>query len=265
MINSEAPDILKEIVRAKKIRVESQKSAVSLIELENSISTLSTPLNFAGRLMGFGTRVIAEVKKASPSNGLFRDELDVSKLARTYGENGAAAISVLTNEDHFKGSIDDLEAVQKIVRPMGIPVLRKEFVFDPYQIYEARANGADAILLIVSMLNEKTILDFMSLAKSMWLQCLVEVHNEHELETAVKCNAELIGINNRDLRTFETTLDVTQRIAPLVPEGVLTVSESGISTKADVDRIKSYGINAILVGESLVRSDDTVAALKELL
>ena len=115
------------------------------------------------------------------------------------------------------------------------------------------------------MLNEKTILDFMSLAKSMWLQCLVEVHNEHELETAVKCNAELIGINNRDLRTFETTLDVTQRIAPLVPEGVLTVSESGISTKADVDRIKSYGINAILVGESLVRSDDTVAALKELL
>ena len=148
---------------------------------------------------------------------------------------------------------------------MGIPVLRKEFVFDPYQIYEARANGADAILLIVSMLNEKTILDFMSLAKSMWLQCLVEVHNEHELETAVKCNAELIGINNRDLRTFETTLDVTQRIAPLVPEGVLTVSESGISTKADVDRIKSYGINAILVGESLVRSDDTAAALKELL
>ena len=200
--------------------------------------------------MGNSPRVIAEVKKASPSKGLFVRNLDVPKLANSYAENGAAAISVLTNEDHFQGSIDDLAQVSETVRSAGVPVLRKEFIFDSYQIYEARAYGADAILLIVSMLEKSQ------------LQCLVEVHDQLELEIALDIGSEVIGINNRNLRTFETTLNTTEELAPKVPLGKIVVSESGISNKDDIKRVQEAGAHAMLVGESLMRSGDPGKALK---
>ena len=157
-----------------------------------------------------------------------------------------------------------MKSVSDIVHPYGIPVLRKEFIFDPYQIYEARAFGADAILLIVSMLNPRQIEEFMELASSLWIQCLVEVHDEIELRVAIDCGAEIIGINNRDLKTFETTLKTTESLAPLVPPGTIIVSESGISNRSDVDRVMASGAGAILVGESLVKSSDPSGQLKEL-
>ena len=157
-----------------------------------------------------------------------------------------------------------MKSVSDIVHPYGIPVLRKEFIFDPYQIYEARAFGADAILLIVTMLNPRQIEEFMELASSLWIQCLVEVHDEIELRVAIDCGAEIIGINNRDLKTFETTLKTTESLAPLVPPGTIIVSESGISNRSDVDRVMESGAGAILVGESLVKSSDPSGQLKEL-
>ena len=265
MINSDTPDILKDIVELKRARVEERKKAFSLLELENLISKAEKPLNFSGRLMGDGIRVIAEVKRASPSKGVLKEGLDAANLARAYAENGAAAISVLTNEDHFKGSIDDMVTAHSAVFTLGVPVLRKEFIFDPYQIYEARAFGADAILLIASMLDEQQIREFMGIARSIWIQCLIEVHNELELEKAVHCNADIIGINNRDLHTFDTTLEITERLAPLVPYGNIIVSESGISDREDVRRVQSAGVKAILVGESLVKSPDPGMALKALM
>ena len=262
MINSNTPDILRTIVESKRSRVEMSKALNSYSDLEDIIQEAPVPLNFAGRLMGNSPRVIAEVKKASPSKGLFVRNLDVPKLANSYAENGAAAISVLTNEDHFQGSIDDLAQVSETVRSAGVPVLRKEFIFDSYQIYEARAFGADAILMIVSMLEKSQLLEFMEIAKSIWLQCLVEVHDQSELEIALDIGSEVIGINNRNLRTFETTLNTTEELAPKVPLGKIVVSESGISNKDDIKRVQEAGAHAMLVGESLMRSGDPGKALK---
>ena len=181
MTSPEIPDILKEIIDIKRERVLERKKTFSISKIENLISEAPYPLNFAGRLMGNSVRIIAEIKRASPSKGVFRDDLDILDLAVKYAESNVAAISVLTNEDHFHGSIEDMKSVSDIVHPYGIPILRKEFIFDPYQIYEARAFGADAILLIVSMLNPSQIEEFMDLASSLWIQCLVEIHNETEL------------------------------------------------------------------------------------
>jgi len=264
MTSPEIPDILKEIINVKRERVLERKKTFSISKIENLISDAPYPLNFAGRLMGNSVRIIAEIKKASPSKGVFKGDLDVLDLAVKYAESNVAAISVLTNEDHFHGSIDDMKTVSDIVHPYGIPVLRKEFIFDPYQIYEARAFGADAILLIVSMLSPSQIKEFMELASSLWIQCLVEVHDETELNIAIDCEAEIIGINNRDLKTFKTTLETTEALAPLVPHGTIIVSESGISKKSDVDRIMASGVGAILVGESLVKSSDPSGQLREL-
>lgn len=265
MINSNSPDILKEIVRIKKDRVDDTKNKLPLNSLKNMINLDTKPLNFAGCLMGDRIRVIAEVKKASPSKGLFDDNINVGSLAKIYADNGAAAISVLTNEDHFQGSIDDLKTAHSVAYPMGIPLLRKEFIFDPYQIYEAKAFGADAILLIVSMLDKNQIIEFMQIASELWLQCLVEIHDNSELDIAIDCNADIIGINNRDLHTFKTDLSTTEQLAPLVPTDRIVVSESGISTRNDVGRMFKSGARAILVGESLIKSEDPGEALRGLL
>jgi indole-3-glycerol phosphate synthase len=215
--------------------------------------------------MGDSIRVIAEVKRGSPSKGIFSKDIKASELAAVYAENGAAAVSVLTNEDHFYGSIEDLFDVHNEVYQWGVPVLRKDFIFDPYQIYEARAYGADAILLIVSMLDKDQLIDFTNIATSLWMQCLVEVHDEKELDLAVESGAEIIGINNRDLRTFNTTLETTEILAPKVPFGKILVSESGISSKADIEKVMKAGVGAVLVGESLVTADDPAIALRNLL
>ena len=209
-------------------------------------------------------RLIAEVKRASPSRGLLAPNFDPVGLASRYAENGAAAISVLTEVDHFQGSLDHLEAVKEAVAPQGIPVLRKDFLFDPYQLYEARARGADAVLLIVAMLEAARLRELLSAAQGLWLQALVEVHAEAELETALEAGAEVVGINQRDLRTFDVDVSLAARLRPLVPEGRIVVAESGISTAADVARLKTARVHAVLVGEALVTAPDTAAKVQEL-
>jgi indole-3-glycerol phosphate synthase len=213
--------------------------------------------------MGDDLRLIAEVKKASPSKGILNADLDPVQTAITYADNGAAVVSVLTESKHFLGSIDYLAAVKEALQPKGIPVLRKDFIFDPYQVHEARAYGADAILLIVAALEPEQLKKLMRVAQSLWMQCLVEVHDEAELQTALDVEAEVIGINNRDLRTFHTTLEVTERLAPLVPQGKIIVSESGIETRDDVQRLSELGVNAVLIGETLVTASDVGAKVRE--
>ena len=260
----DTPDILKQIVAVKRREVERLKVERPIPDLEARIERRSPPLNFAGALMGASVRIIAEVKKASPAKGLLRADFDPVDLAAAYVENGAAAISVLTNADHFQGSIDHLAAVHSVANPKGVPVLRKEFIFDPYQVHEARAYGADAILLIAAMLTPRDMADLAAVARRYWMQCLVEVHDEEELRIALDAGAEIVGVNNRDLRTFETSLDVTERLAPLVPQGKVLVGESGINSREDVDRLGRVGVHAALIGEALVVADDPGSKLREL-
>ena len=260
----DTPDILKEIVEAKRREVERLKGEAPVSKLEERIQLQPGVLNVAGSLWGDSVRVIAEVKKASPAKGILSPNFDPATLAAVYANNGAAAISVLTNTDHFQGSLKDLETVRAVVAPKGIPVLRKEFIFDPYQVYESRAYGADAILLIAAMLAPDALRELRELAESFWMQCLVEVHDEDELKMALDAGAEIVGINNRDLRTFETDLGVTERLAPLVPNGKIVVSESGISSSEDLQRVKGAGANAVLVGEALITAPDIGAKLREL-
>ena len=256
--------ILNEIVAAKKVELDRLKVEVPLPEVERRIRETKPPLNLAGALWSDSVRVIAEVKRASPAKGLLRADLDPAALASSYADNGAAAVSVLTNKDHFQGSIEDLEAVHGVVNPRGIPVLRKEFVFDPYQVYEARAHGADAVLLIVAMLDPGLLGELRSLTQELWMQSLVEVHDEAQLEQALAVDAEIIGINNRDLRTFKTDLEVTERLAPAVPDGKIVVSESGVSSRENIDRVRAAGAHAVLVGEALVTAADPGATLRGL-
>ena len=257
-------DILHKIVEVKRVEVERLKVERPIAELERRIETRPPTLNLAGALFGDSVRIIAEVKKASPSKGLLREDFDPKWLAKTYADNGAAAISVLTNADHFQGSIDHLNAVNTVANPRKIPVLRKEFIFDEYQVYEARAYGADAILLIVAMLTPEKLRSLMALSRKFWMQCLIEVHDEEELKVALDVGAEIVGINNRDLRTFTTNLAVTERLASRVPFGAVVVSESGISNRDHLRRIKAAGAHAALIGEALVTAPDVGAKLGEL-
>ncbi len=263
MIDPNTPDILRAIVDAKREEVERLKVDAPIAMLEERIERQDRPLNFGGALMGSSVRVIAEVKRASPTRGVLRADFDPAWLAKTYAEGGAAAVSVLTNADHFQGSIEDLAAAKQAVRGTGVPVLRKEFIFDPYQVYEARAYGADAILLIVAMLTPDSLAELFALSQRFWMQCLVEVHDERELAIALDAGAEIIGINNRDLRTFVTDLATTEQVAPLVPPGRIVVSESGISDRGDVRRVGAAGAHAVLIGESLVTAPDVSAKLGE--
>ena len=264
MVLGDAPDILKKIVEVERQKVERLKIDNPLSMLRDRIETQAPPLNMAGALMGDRVRVIAEIKKSSPALGVLSNELDPPALATTYADNGAAAISVLTNEAHFNGGIEDLEAVHSVVNPKGVPVLRKEFIFDSYQVYEARAYGADAILLIVSMLSPDHLSELTALATESWMQCLVEVHDEDEMKTALDAEAEIVGVNNRNLHTFVTDLAVAERLVPMVPSGKVAIAESGIGTRDDVDRMGGAGAHAVLVGEALVTADDPGAKLREL-
>jgi len=260
----DTPHILNEIVTAERINVERLKSEVPVSELQKRIDSQEAPLNLAGALMGDSIRIIAEVKKASPAKGLLRQNFDPVSLANCYVDSGASAISVLTNQDYFQGSIDHLDAVHNAVSMKRVPILRKEFIFDPYQLYEARAYGADAVLLIVAMLPQRTLEDLMEISRELWMQCLVEIHDENELKIASESGAEIVGINNRDLRTFVTDIEVTERLAPLVPEGKIIVSESGVSSKNDIGKALAAGAHAVLIGEALVTADDPGLVLRNL-
>jgi len=257
------PNILDEIVAAKRRELPLQKEAVSLDALEQAIAGQDRPLNLSNALMGGGVRLIAEVKKASPSRGLLCSNFDPVRLAGIYADNGAAAISVLT-DSRFQGELDHLAQIKKTGASQRLPVLRKDFIFDPYQVYEARSVGADALLLIVAVLSPQELKELLEVSHGLWMQCLVEVHDEEELETAVDAGAEIMGINNRDLRTFTIDLAVTGRLAPLVPREKLVVSESGISDRDHLLRLERDRVNAVLVGEALVTASDVAEKVREL-
>ena len=256
--------ILDRILESKKEEVARHKAQTPLAELERRISTLPAPANFGGALWGDKVRLIAEVKRASPSRGVLSSSFDPVQLARIYVENGAAAISVLTEVEHFQGSLEHLQAVKETVRSYGLPVLRKDFIYDPYQLYETRAYGADAALLIVAMLSLQQLEELLAEAQKLWLQCLVEVHSQKEVETALKVGAEVIGINHRDLRTFETDVALTQGLRPLIPGGKIVVAESGIFTREDVAMLGRLRVNAVLVGEALITAPDVASRVREL-
>jgi indole-3-glycerol phosphate synthase len=206
--------------------------------------------------------LIAEVKKASPSKGLIRADFDPVAISRIYEEAGASAISVLTDEKYFQGSLEYLKSIRTAV---DLPLLRKDFVIDEYQIHEARAAGADAVLLIVAALTKGELAEFQEIAWRLGMTALVEVHTAEEMEVAVEIGAKVIGINNRNLQTFETTLDTTMDLASKAPKDSVLVSESGIFSRSDVERVASAGVSAILVGESLMREPDPGLKIRELL
>jgi indole-3-glycerol phosphate synthase len=206
-------------------------------------------------------RVIAEVKRRSPSKGPLRPDLNPAQVAAIYEANGAAAVSVLADERFFGGSLDDLAAARGAVY---VPVLCKDFVVDPYQIHEAYSAGADAVLLIVAALDREQLREYREVAESLGMAALMEIHDEAELEVAVESGAKIIGINNRDLRTFEVSLDTTRRLLPFVPSHVVTVSESGIRGAADREMLAGLGVDAILVGEGLITAPDIAVATREI-
>lgn len=254
--------ILEEI-RDHKIReVNAAKREKSLDELLERIPRLRPPRNFRDALRAPGMSLIAEVKRASPAKGVLIEQGDALQIATTYEHAGARAISVLTDEKYFKGNLQDLISVRKYV---GVPCLRKEFIVDPYQIYEARAAEADAILLIVRILSDDQIKEYMRIAEGLGMGVLVETHDAAEIERALKAGAHIIGINNRDLSTFEVDIKTTLELKKLVPGGNVLVSESGIRTRDDVVRLEQGGVDAMLIGEALVTSDDIGAKIRELL
>jgi indole-3-glycerol phosphate synthase len=253
------------IVERRRRDLAARTAAMPLAELQARARKLPPPLDFAGALRKPGIHVIAEVKRASPSRGPIAPTADPVAVARSYAKAGAAAISVLTEEPHFMGSIEFLPAIKQALGATCPPLLRKDFIVDPYQVWEARAYQADAILLIVAALADSELRSLRGLARELGLHTLVEVHDEAELARAVASGAEVIGINNRDLRTFATTLDVTARLRPLVPPDRVVVSESGIGSRADVRRLAALGVNAFLIGEALMASPDPGAKLREFL
>ncbi|MBQ11719.1 MAG: indole-3-glycerol phosphate synthase [Planctomyces sp.] len=257
------PNILDEIVAAKTQELAQQKQAVSLDDLKKAISSQPKALGLAAALGAAGVQLIAEVKKASPSRGLLRPNFDPVELADVYSSNGAAAISVLT-DPRFQGELDHIVQIKNAGASRTSPVLRKDFIFDPYQVYEARAAGADAILLIVAVLTPSQIKEYLGIASELGMDCLVEIHDEEEMQIATNSGAAIIGINNRDLRTFNTDLAVTERLAPLAPAGKIVVSESGIHEPAHLTQLAPFGVNAVLVGEAIVTSDDVGAKVREL-
>ncbi|OGO24540.1 MAG: indole-3-glycerol phosphate synthase [Chloroflexi bacterium RBG_16_50_9] len=254
--------ILDRIVVEKRQELELMKRSLPVSDLKKYIVQQKTPLNFASALKGTNLKLIAEVKKASPSRGVLCPDFHPVALAKTYARGGAAAISVLTEAKHFQGSLEHLEAIRKEV---SIPLLRKDFIFDPYQVYESAAFGADALLLITAILSQEQLKELLSLSRHLGLDCLVEVHNENEVDMSLHAGAEIIGINNRDLSTFDVDINITCRLRPHIPEELIVVSESGIKNGDDVKKIRECGVNAILVGEALVTAADITARMKELL
>ena len=256
--------VLDEIVAHKREELERLRADTPQAQLEAACRgrAPSLPFEAALRASGPGTvRLIAEVKKASPSRGTLNAALDPVAQARVYATSGAAAISVLTDQKYFRGALDDLVAVRAAV---DVPLLRKEFILEEYQLWESRAAGADAVLLIVAALDDLALRDLHHAAKGIGLATLVEVHTVLELERALTLGAPVIGVNNRDLHTLETSLEPSLALLPRIPSAHTAVSESGIFTRDDVQRVVSAGAQAVLVGEGLVRAQDVPAKVREL-
>src|SRR5216683_1369723 len=253
--------ILDEIYASKRDELRAQRATVSPIAIVAAAGRAAKPRDFIAALRARRPAIIAEIKRASPSKGDIFHGLDPASVAADYANGGAAAISVLTDR-HFKGSLDDLRAVRAAV---DLPLLRKDFIFDPYQVYEARAAGADCILLIVAMLKEGQLRSLAALARELGMATLVEAHNEHEFAVAEHLGTDLIGINNRDLHTFVTDIAVTERILDGYRGDAAIVAESGIDTVADIRRLDKAGAHAFLIGESLLRGGVPRAKLGDLM
>ncbi|HJZ47680.1 MAG TPA: indole-3-glycerol phosphate synthase TrpC [Roseiflexaceae bacterium] len=283
MTVSDAGTFLMRILEHKRAEVARQALKIPLEQLRATIAAAPPPRAFDAALRQNGrVALIAEVKKASPSKGVLLEHFDPLALARIYIENGAAAISVLTDVRFFQGSLKYLEGIRNLgvgswelgvgVSPptpnsqLPTPLLRKDFILDPYQVYEARAYGADALLLIVAALDDATLAELLALTHSLGMQALVEVHDEAELDRALALGATLVGVNNRDLHTFVTTLETTRRLAARLPAAgrPLLISESGIATAADVALVREWGVDAVLVGEALVTAPDIAGRVREL-
>ncbi len=256
--------ILDRIVAHKREELRAARAATPFGEMRARAADGPALRDFAAALRLPGVSLIAEVKKASPSRGILREDFDHVALAKTYAGSGASAISVLTDEEHFQGSLDHLREIRAAL-PDGPPLLRKDFIFDEYQLYEARSFGADAVLLIVAVLEQDRLVGLLGESRRLGLSALVEVHDEIEVERAVNAGATIIGVNNRDLRTFEIDLEATERLRPLVPRDRTLVAESGIFTRDDVMRLDACGVDAVLIGEALVTAPDPGAKIRELL
>ncbi len=256
--------ILDRIVEHKREELAASKDATPFAEMRALAEGALTARDFAGALRGQRISLIAEVKKASPSRGVLRADFEPVSLASQYAHAGASAISVLTDEEHFQGTLADLQAI-RMALPDGPPLLRKDFLFDEYQVFEARANGADALLLITAMLETSAMAELIRLTGALGMSPLVEVHDEPEVERALRAGAEIIGINNRDLRTFHVDLATTERLRPLIPPEKTVVAESGIFTRDDMARLGAIAVQAVLIGEALVTAPDPGAKVRELL
>ncbi|MBT1073354.1 indole-3-glycerol phosphate synthase TrpC [Geobacter chapellei] len=261
------PDILKKILLHKFEEVTATKAATPLNELRSRIADLEdVPRGFERHLRDAAvsewTAIIAEVKKGSPSKGIIRADFDPIAISEIYQNNGATCLSVLTDEKFFLGHLRFLALIREAVR---LPLLRKDFIIEPYQIYEARAAGADAILLIAACLELPQLQEFYAVAKELHLDVLLEVHDEEEMEKALQTKCPLIGVNNRDLRTFEINMTTTARLARLMPAERLLVAESGINSRAEIEQLMADGAKAFLIGESLMKENDIGAKLKEMI
>lgn len=260
-----ATNILEQIVEYKRGEVAARIAATPQAEIEQRAKNAATVRNFAGALLRRieqrDAAVIAECKKASPSKGLIREHYDPATIARSYATGGAACLSVLTDERYFQGSDDHLVAARGACE---LPVIRKDFVIDPYQVFEARALGADCILLIVACLDDATMEELAAVAKGLGMDVLIEVHDRTELERALRLRMPLIGVNNRDLRRFVTDIETTIGLLKDIPGDRLVVTESGIHTREDVDKLRGNGIDAFLVGEAFMRAPDPGEMLREL-
>jgi indole-3-glycerol phosphate synthase len=264
-------NVLEEIIANKRSEVAQRKSGTSLDSLKETITTLGRPRNFFHAVTSKGKKplnLIAEVKKASPSAGVIREDFDPVEIAKIYAAAGADALSVLTDEKYFHGRLEFIHAIRDVVK---LPVLRKDFIVDPYQVYESRAAGADAILLIAEVLETSELIDLQILATELNMTCLIEVH---DMDNLIRVrdrvigfphrSYSLLGINNRDLRTMKTDLGTTLRMAELVEDRQVLVSESGINTREDIRKLEEAGVRAVLVGESLMRSDDIAVKIAEM-
>jgi indole-3-glycerol phosphate synthase len=253
---------LQKILKTKREEIQERKALLPLTELKRRLAESPPPLDFDGAIRSRGRAIVAEVKRSSPSRGRIREDFDPVAIARIYAEGGAAAVSVLTESRFFEGRDSFLQDIRQNV---NLPLLRKDFIIDPYQIYETRFLGGDALLFITRVLDDGRLKEFIRLSSELGLASLVEIHDEADLEKALSSGAGIIGINNRDLSTFATDLEVSLRLAPLVPEGMTVISESGIRSRNDIQRLESAGIHAFLVGETLMREKDIGRKMKELL